>query len=138
MSLLRGATAVAAILFAAATASADEYWVYLGTYTGGKNGSKGIYRSKFDNTTGKLDEPELAAPMGSPSFLAISPNGKFLYAVGEGSSKDGGPVVAFALDPKTGQLTKLNENKSGGPGQLQPLPHPSLTAPPLRANRSLG
>jgi 6-phosphogluconolactonase len=36
--------------------------------------------------------------------------------VGEGSDKAGGPVVAFALDPKTGTLTKLNEDKSGGPG----------------------
>jgi len=127
MSQVHRATAAAAILFAAATASADDYWVYYGTYTGGKNGSKGIYRSKFDNTTGKLDEPELAAPMGSPSFLAISPNGKFLYAVGEGSSKDGGPVVAFALDPKTGQLTKLNENKSGGPGPCHISVHPKGT-----------
>ena len=54
--------------------------------------------------------------MGSPSFLAIHPNRKFLYAVGEGGGKDGGPVVAFALDPKTGALTKLNEDRSGGGG----------------------
>jgi 6-phosphogluconolactonase len=127
MSLLRRATAAAAILFAAATASADEYWVYYGTYTGGKNGSKGIYRSKLDNATGKLSEAELAAEMGSPSFVAIHPNGKFLYAVGEGNSKDGGPVVAFALDAKTGQLAKLNEGKSGGPGPCFISVHPKGT-----------
>jgi 6-phosphogluconolactonase len=115
MSTLRTATTAAAVLFAAATASADEYWVYLGTYTG-KDGSKGIYRSKLDAKTGKLAEPELAAEMGSPSFVTIHPNGKFLYAVGEGGGKDGGPVVAFALDAKTGALTKLNDNKSGGGG----------------------
>ncbi len=33
MSLSRTATAAVAVLFAAATASADDYWVYLGTYT---------------------------------------------------------------------------------------------------------
>jgi 6-phosphogluconolactonase len=54
--------------------------------------------------------------MGSPSFLAIHPSGKFLYAVGEGGGKDGGPVVAFALDAKTGELKKLNEALSGGGG----------------------
>jgi 6-phosphogluconolactonase len=36
--------------------------------------------------------------------------------VGEGGGKDGGPVVAFGLDQKTGTLTKLNEDKSGGSG----------------------
>ena len=56
----------------ARAASADEYWVFFGTYTG-KDGSKGIYRSKFDDATGKLGEPELAAEMGSPSFVDDPP-----------------------------------------------------------------
>jgi 6-phosphogluconolactonase len=109
--------ALAAVLVAVGSVvSAAEHWVYYGTYTGGKDGSKGIYRSKFDDATGKLSAPELAAEMGSPSFVTIHPNKKFLYAVGEGGGKDGGPVVAFAIDAKTGTLTKLNESKSGGSG----------------------
>ncbi len=117
MISLRFAHALALAAFVAApTASAAEHWVYFGTYTGGKDGSKGIHRSKFDDATGKLSEPEVAAEMGSPSFLAIHPNKKFLYAVGEGQGKDGGAVVAFAMDVKTGKLTKLNDDKSGGPG----------------------
>src|SRR5262245_51940731 len=115
MSLSRAAAVAAALFVSATAAPADDYWVYLGTYTG-KDGSKGIYRSKLDGATGKLAEPELAAEMASPSFVNIHPNGKFLYAVGEGQGKDGGPVVAFALDAKTGKLTKLNEALSGGPG----------------------
>jgi 6-phosphogluconolactonase len=99
----------------ASVGSAAEHWVFLGTYTG-KDGGKGIYRCKFDDATGKLSEPEVAAEMGSPSFVTIHPNKKFLYAVGEGGGKDGGAVVAFALDAKTGALTKLNEDKSGGAG----------------------
>lgn len=94
----------------------DAFWVYFGCYTGGKGGSKGISRSKLNVKNGKLSEPVLAAEMGSPSFVAIHPNGKFLYAVGEGGGKDGGPVVAFSLNAKTGELTKLNEEKSGGSG----------------------
>ena len=117
MTLSRAAAAAAAVLLAATTASAVEYWVYFGTYTGKtEKDSKGIYRSKFDAATGKLTPPELAAEMGSPSFVTVHPTNKFLYAVGEGGGKDGGPVVAFAIDAKTGALTKLNENKCGGAG----------------------
>jgi 6-phosphogluconolactonase len=115
MSLSRFALAAALIAALGSAASAAEHWVFFGTYTS-KDGSKGIYRAKFDDATGKLTEPELAAEMVSPSFVTIHPNKKFLYAVGEGNGKDGGPVVAFALDAKTGALTKLNEDKSGGPG----------------------
>ncbi len=114
MRLSRFSLAASALVAVSSAASATD-WVYLGTYTGSK-GSKGIYVSKFDARTGKLTEPELAATMSSPSFVNIHPNKKFLYAVGEGSAKSGGPVVAFAIDRKTGKLTKLNEDRSGGPG----------------------
>jgi 6-phosphogluconolactonase len=116
LPLVRAAAVATALLATATAASAHDYWVFFGTYTGGKSVSKGIYRSKMDAHTGKLTEPELAAEMGSPSFLAVHPNGKFLYAVGEGGGKEGGPVVAFALDGKTGSLAKLNEGLSGGSG----------------------
>jgi 6-phosphogluconolactonase len=128
----RAALAAAAVLAASSfTVAADadtagNYWVYLGTYTG-KDGSKGIYRSRLDAKTGKLAAAELAAEMGSPSFLAIHPTEKYLYAVGEGGGKEGGPVVAFALDGKTGALTKLNETKSGGGGPCHISIHPKGT-----------
>lgn len=123
MSLSRIALAAGAVFLSAATSPAADYWTYLGTYTG-KDGSQGIYRARFDAATGKLGTPELAARMGSPSFLAIHPNGKFLYAVGEGGAREGGPVVAFAIDAKSGALTKLNENKSGGSGPCHISVHP--------------
>lgn len=127
MSLSR-AVAAAVVLTAGTAASAADYWVYVGTYTGkADKDSKGIYRAKFDIATGKLGEPELAAEMGSPSFVTIHPNGKFLYAVGEGGGKDGGPVVAFSIDAKTGGLTKLNELKSGGSGPCHISVHPQGT-----------
>jgi len=113
-------------LRAANEEAGSDYWVYLGTYTS-KNGSKGIYRTRMDAKTGKLGEAQLAAEMGSPSFIAIHPNGKFLYAVGEGGGKEGGPVVAFALDAKTGALTKLNQGLSGGAGPCHISIHPKGT-----------
>src|SRR5207302_1942770 len=91
--------------------------LYIGTYTGGK--SKGIYVSRFDAVAGKLTAPELAAETKSPSFLAVHPKRRFLYAVGEMSSIGGkheGAVSAFALEPKSGKLTLLNQQASGGAG----------------------
>lgn len=91
-------------------------WVLIGTYTRGK--SNGIYRMKMD-ANGKLSKPELAAATINPSFLAIHPSGKYLYAVNEIGSFDGkrtGAVSAFALNAKTGELTFLNQKASGGTG----------------------
>lgn len=91
--------------------------VYVGTYTGAK--SKGIYSCQLDLATGSLTPPELAAETASPSFLAIHPNHRFLYAVGESSSfsgKKSGAVSAFSIQPGTGRLTLLNQQPSGGGG----------------------
>ena len=96
---------------------AGESLVYFGTYTGAK--SQGIYVSRFDSVTGKLSAPELAAKTKNPTFLAIAPGGNFLYAVSEVDQIDGkrtGAVDAFALDAKTGKLTPLNQQNSGGSG----------------------
>ena len=100
-----------------APAVAKDFWVYFGTYTG--KSSKGIYASRLDATTGKLTPPELVAESTSPSFLAVSPNEKFLYAANEMpkfEGKDGGAVSAFAIDRATGKLTALNQKSSGGAG----------------------
>src|SRR5262245_39078726 len=81
MSLSRVVATAVTLLVTAAITSADDYWVYIGTYTGGPDGSKGIYRAKLK--AGELTDLQLAAEVTSPSFLAISPNHKFLYAVSE-------------------------------------------------------
>lgn len=106
------------VLAAEKPAANGKYHVYYGTYTGGKNGSQGIYVSEFDAKTGKLGSPELAVAVGSPSFFDISPDGKTLYAIGEAAGKkgEGGGVHAFSIDPKTGKLTKRNSSTSGGAG----------------------
>jgi 6-phosphogluconolactonase len=102
------------------SAEGDKVWLYVGTYTGK---SKGIYRCEFDTKTGKIGTPELAAEAANASFLALSPNGKFLYCVNEIDNlngKNSGGVQAFALDPKTGKLTLLNQQptQGGGPCHL--------------------
>ncbi|MBI3465127.1 MAG: lactonase family protein, partial [Planctomycetes bacterium] len=102
-----------------ANRSSGEMLVYVGTYTGAKSKSKGIYVFRLDLASGKATAPQLAAETANPSFLAIHPNRRFLYAVGElesFSGKPGGAVSAFALDAHSGKLTLLNQQPSGGAG----------------------
>jgi 6-phosphogluconolactonase len=94
-----------------ATVTAADLTFYLGTYTRGDK-SKGIYVGKLNAETGKLGPIELAAEAANPSFVALSPNGKFLYAVAEAG---GGGVSAFSVGAD-GKLTKLNEQPTGGAG----------------------
>ena len=108
---------IAASFTEAAEAPSGKQRVYFGTYTG--KVSKGIYRSELDLATGKLSSAVLAGEAASPSFLAIAPNQKFLYSVGEISDfggKKAGAVNAFAIDAATGNLTLLNQQSSVGAG----------------------
>jgi 6-phosphogluconolactonase len=102
----------------AATGCADETMrVYIGTYT--RKDSKGIYLSKMNMTTGALGKPVLAAETDNPTFLAIHPSKKFIYAAGGAAKIDGKPsgmLTAFAIDKTTGKLTQLNRQPSGGRG----------------------
>src|SRR5688572_1880784 len=89
-------------------------FVYVGTYTGPK--SSGIYVMRFDPANGTLGRPELAAEVKNPSFLAIHPNRRTLYAVGEigdFQGKKAGAVSAFSIDKATGKLTLLNQESAG-------------------------
>lgn len=109
------------------TASNQPVTVYFGTYTrgwacpppetaGGPCTSKGIYRASFDPRTGTLGEPALAAESDNPSYLAISADGRHLYAVNEVDDYKGeksGAVSAFAID-SAGALTLINQLSSHG------------------------
>ncbi len=115
-----------------ALAQDKDYFVYVGTYTGfkfvrrsktngvGESHSKGIYVSRFHADTGELGEAQLAAEMINPSFLTISPNHRFLYAVSEDPYSVGPPldhasyVSAFAIDSATGKLRILNTVPTSG------------------------
>jgi len=95
----------------------SQYVVYVGTYT--EKASKGIYACRFDPAADHLTAPGLAAETSNPSFLAIDPTRRFLYAVNEVEQFEGrssGGVSAFAIAPGTGKLTFLNEVPSGGSG----------------------
>ena len=113
---------IRSILLLAVLAAAHSAWsadagrrVWIGTYTDGTK-SKGIYTALFDGQTGGLSPLTVAAETPNPSFLALHPNGKYLYAVNE--THDGpehsGLVTAYAIDAGTGTLTELNHQLSRG------------------------
>jgi len=115
-----------------ANAQDGDFYMYVGTYTGfkyvhhsqtygrGESHSQGIYVSRFHAATGELSEPQLAAEMINPSFLTISPNHRFLYAVSEDPLSLGPPldhssyVSAFAIDSASGKLRLLNTVPASG------------------------
>lgn len=103
-------------LLCAATNGFAETLVYFGTYTRGNTGSRGIYVSKLNETTGELSAPVLAAETPNPSFVAIAPDGKMLYAVSEGGDNDSPVNVISYLIGNDGKLKQLNGQSSGGAG----------------------
>lgn len=95
-----------------------QFLVYVGTYTS-KTSSKGIYAYRFDAEKGQVTPIGVAAESADPSFLAVHPSGKYLYAVNEIGNFQGGntgAVSAFAIDRKTGALKLLNQVSSRGAG----------------------
>ena len=106
------------LLAAAAPAKQPgKYLFYVGTYTEEGSKSKGIYAYRYDAATAEITPLGLAAETTNPSFVAVHPNGRFLYAVNEVGNYKGpnsGGVSAFSVDHATGKLTFLNEVPSRG------------------------
>ena len=88
-----------------------QYLAYVGTYTT-KTNSKGIYAFRFDTATGGLSAIGIAAETRDPSWVAVHPGGKFLYAANEAGKSSA--VSAFAVEAKSGKLTLLNQIPSLG------------------------
>ncbi|MFK7819716.1 MAG: lactonase family protein, partial [Planctomycetaceae bacterium] len=93
-------------------ALADEFDVYVGTYTSGESQSEGIYHALFNSERGSLNLIGLAAKAENPSFLAVHPDTKLVYAVNELGGTDGA-VQAFRTQPD-GSLQLVNRQSSEG------------------------
>lgn len=92
-------------------ASMGEMYMLVGTYTS-QEGSKGIYVYKFDTDTGRSDSVSMVE-VANPSYIAVSPDEKFVYSVGE-NGKDDSFAHSFSFDKKSGQLTLLNSQLTNG------------------------
>jgi 6-phosphogluconolactonase len=135
-----------------AGASPDEVLVFFGTYTSA--GSQGIYSYKFDSASGALSMAHVTGGIKNPSYLAVHPNHKYLYAVSEvvgSAGHPGGSLWAFKIEGSSGELTLLNHQSTGGDGPCFVSVDPSgkaalvanyddgsLASLPIRDDGSLG
>jgi 6-phosphogluconolactonase len=121
---LRWLVLVAILSLVTATTAKDspknKFLLFVGTYT--EKESKGIYAYRFDAVSGELTSLGVAAESANPSFLAIDPSRRFLYAVNEVQNYKGassGALSAFAInlgtdDRQNGNLSLLNKVPSRG------------------------
>ncbi|WP_019409334.1 lactonase family protein [Pseudomonas psychrophila] len=110
----------------AQAASENEVELLVGSYTQGK--SQGIYRLQFNSDTGRITpEPLQVFKTANPSWLTLSKDQQRLFVVnenGKGQADVVGRVSSLAIDPKTNQLTLINQVKSLG----EEPTHSSLSA----------
>lgn len=99
---------------APAEAPEGTHIAFVGTYTGGD--AEGIYAYRYNAADGGMSSLGLVAEVPNPSFLALHPDGEYLYAVNEGDSDSptDGSISAFSVDQATGVLTFLNKVDSMG------------------------
>lgn len=118
--MLLAAAALAAQQTRGGDASKDGVLVYVGTYTGGKTNSQGIYAFRMLDRAG---QPPAFTPLGlvaetaSPSFVTVDRARGLLFAVNETGDYQGKPtgsVSAFSIDRATGRLTLINQQPSMG------------------------
>jgi 6-phosphogluconolactonase len=100
--------------------------VFIGTYTEpirfgtGKileGKGKGIYAYRLDGSSGSMEQVALSKAGPNPSFLALDPTRRFLYAVNELKEFEGaqtGAVSAFSVDQDSGELEFLNSKPTHG------------------------
>ncbi len=103
-----------------------DIYVYVGTYTEAikfgtgqilQGKGEGIYLYKLDLSDGRLTFVSKTPGVVNPSYLALAPSGKYLYAVNElkeFNGKASGAVSAFTVESGTGRLNFMNQLPTGG------------------------
>lgn len=102
--------AFAAIAFTSVQAQ-NKYNLVVGTYTNTCK-SEGIYVYEFDANSGEFKLKNNSENVISPSYLSVSGDNKFIYAVNENG--DTSSASAFGYESKTGKIKFLNKNETLG------------------------
>ncbi|MCJ7933135.1 MAG: lactonase family protein [Chryseobacterium sp.] len=88
-------------------------YVFFGSFNLDKD-AEGIYVYQLDTLRGKLSKVTSFKGILNPSFLTLSPNGKYIFACTESKTKNAGSVSSFEFDPQKKMLHFINSQKSGG------------------------
>jgi 6-phosphogluconolactonase (cycloisomerase 2 family) len=100
-------------VFALYTSQAQKKHVFFGSYTPDKR-MEGIYVYELDTIKGKLTKITSVKNISNPSFITLSPNGRFLYACTESKTPNAGSVSSFKFNPQNKSLTFINSQKTNG------------------------
>lgn len=112
-------------LMAKETPEAKEIF-YIGTFS--ENGSLGIYVFDYIRSSHRFDLVQTINSKDSPSFIAVSPNGKFLVSANRGSlegKEQWGSLSSFGIDRATGKLSLVHDQSSFGDSPCHVSFHPS-------------
>ncbi|WP_055563569.1 lactonase family protein [Streptomyces atriruber] len=125
----------------------SEGQLFLGTYTSQEGGGSGIGLATYDDATGRVTGTGTLGGVPDPSYLALHPSGRTLYAVNE---REQGGVTAVALSPD-GEHDVLGTRATGGAGPCHLSVHPggrwllsanygsgSVAVHPIEASGALG
>ncbi|WP_417941880.1 lactonase family protein [Flavobacterium sp. RS13.1] len=103
------------VLFSALAVTAskaqNKFNLLVGTYTNTCD-SKGIYVYEFDANSGDFKLKKSSEGVVSPSYLSVSADNKFVYAVNENGKQS--TVSAFSYDSKSGTIKLINKNDALG------------------------
>lgn len=91
--------------------------LHLGTYTSAEDGGTGIGFASYDPATGKVTGGRTLTGIGDPSYLALHPDGRTLYAVNE---REKGAVTAVRLSDRK----VLGSRSTGGGAPCHVSVHP--------------
>ena len=105
--------AISLVVICGITKAQQQHYLLTGTYTSGK--SEGIYVYQFNSDVGSVKAVS-SVKISNPSFVAVSPDEKFVYSVEEDAAKNGkeGEITAFSFNKETGKLSFLNRKPTGG------------------------
>ncbi|MGW0601306.1 lactonase family protein [Streptomyces sp. NPDC002776] len=92
--------------------------LFLGTYTSAEGGGKGVGVASYDPGTGRVTGAGVLADLADPSYLAVHPDGRTLYAVNERAD---GAVTAVRLSDRE----VLGSRSTGGQAPCHLSVHPS-------------
>jgi 6-phosphogluconolactonase (cycloisomerase 2 family) len=96
----------------------------LGSYNRDKS-AESILVCQLDTLKGKLTKITSARNLINPSFLTVSPNGKYVYACTDSKTPNAGSVSSFEFNPQNKSLTFLNKQSSGGENPVYVSVHKS-------------
>ena len=91
----------------------QKCFVFFGSFNHDRN-ENGLYVYELDIETGTLEFKSSLSGIHNPSFITLSPDGKFLYACTESKTPNAGSVSSFAFNAEEAKLSFVNTQPSGG------------------------